>query len=511
MFYINAAGSLDPVGVARWQFAITTLYHFIFVPLSIGLAPIVAGFQTAWYRSGNERWLRLTKFFGKLFLINFAIGVVTGIVQEFQFGMNWSEYSRYVGDVFGAPLAMEALGAFFVESTFLGLWIFGWDRLPKKVHLACIWLAAIAVNVSAFFIMAANSWMQNPVGTTFNPATNRAELTSIGALFRNPVFVWAFPHTITAAFVVAGGLVCAIATWWMVRLVRSGNDDAAALARDTFRPAVVVGSVITLVAGLGLIFSGDALGRVLYQVQPAKMSAAEGLCNTQEAVPFTPIAFGRPGATCEELFRPIEIPGAASFLATRHFTGPASTLPGLNDVQQSWMDAGLNYANYDSMLPPLQTTFWSFRLMIGLGIFAAVLSLWTLWATRQGRISGSLWLSRLAKLTLPMAFLASLLGWVFTEIGRQPWIVYPTNNTAIAMQTASGVSRVVSGGMVLFSLIAFTLLYGALAFVWYRLMHRYTVAGVPQVHDESPDSFIIDQATDNGLIEATEKPLSFAY
>jgi len=502
-----AIAGLSPVGLARWQFAIITLYHFIFVPLTIGLAPIVAGFQTAWYVTRNDRWLRLTKFFGKLFLINFAIGVVTGIVQEFQFGMNWSEYSRYVGDVFGAPLAMEALGAFFVESTFLGLWIFGWDRLPKRVHLACIWLAAIAVNLSAFFIMAANSWMQNPVGTTFNPATNRAELTSIGALFTNPVFLWAFPHTITAAFVVAGGFVACIATWWMVRLARSGDFDAAALARDTYRPAVVVGSIITFVAGVALIFSGDNLGRVLYQVQPAKMSAAEALCASREAVAFTPMAFGHPGATCEQLVRPFEIPGVASFLANRHFTGPDSFLPGLNNVQQDWVAAGLGDGS-TSLLPPLLTTFWSFRLMIGLGIFAAALSLWALWSTRRGQISDNHWLSRLAMLTLPMAFLASLFGWVFTEVGRQPWIVYPTTDSAIAMQTAAGVSRVVPGGLVLFSMIAFTLLYGVLAFVWYRLMHRYTIAGVPLVHDDSPEARLESgYATD----QVAAQPLSFAY
>src|SRR3954447_24354018 len=196
--------AVDTLDIARWQFGITTVYHFIFVPLTIGLAPLVAIMQTAWYRTGNERWLRLTKFFGKLFLINFALGVVTGIVQEFQFGMNWSEYSRFVGDVFGAPLAMEGLAAFFVESTFLGLWIFGWDRLPKGVHLACIWATAFAVNLSAYFIIAANSFMQHPVGVRYNPESGRAELTSIWALLTNPTALWAIPHTIAGAFMVAG-------------------------------------------------------------------------------------------------------------------------------------------------------------------------------------------------------------------------------------------------------------------------------------------------------------------
>lgn len=202
---------MDTLDVARWQFGITTVYHFIFVPLTIGLAPLVAIMQTAWVRTGNERWLRLTKFFGKLLLINFAIGVATGIVQEFQFGMAWSEYSRFVGDVFGAPLAMEALAAFFVESTFLGLWIFGWDKLPKKIHLACIWAVAIATNLSAYFILAANSWMQHPVGATFNEERGRAEMTDIGAILTNNTLLAAFPHTISAAFLTAGTFVAGIA------------------------------------------------------------------------------------------------------------------------------------------------------------------------------------------------------------------------------------------------------------------------------------------------------------
>src|SRR3954470_13963800 len=184
--------------LARWQFAITTVYHFLFVPLTIGLSLLVAGMQTAWVRTDDDRYLRMTKFWGKLFLINFAMGVVTGIVQEFQFGMNWSEYSRFVGDIFGAPLAFEALLAFFLESTFLGLWIFGWDRLPKKAHLACIWLAAIGSNLSAVFILAANSFMQNPQGAIYNPTTDRAEMNDFGAVLTNPVLLLALPHVLMA-------------------------------------------------------------------------------------------------------------------------------------------------------------------------------------------------------------------------------------------------------------------------------------------------------------------------
>src|SRR3954467_8382384 len=204
---------MDVLDVSRWQFGITTVYHFIFVPLTIGLAPLIAAMQTAWVVTGNTGWYRLTKFFGKLFLINFAIGVATGIVQEFQFGMNWSEYSRFVGDIFGAPLAIEGLLAFFLESTFLGLWIFGWDKLPRKLHAGCIWLVHIGTLFSAYFILAANSWMQHPVGYQYNPATNRAELTDFWAVMTNSTTLVAFPHTLAAAFLTSGVLMLCVCGW----------------------------------------------------------------------------------------------------------------------------------------------------------------------------------------------------------------------------------------------------------------------------------------------------------
>ena len=208
---------MDVLDLARWQFAITTVYHFLFVPITLGLSWLVAGMQTAWVRTGNEKWLRATKFWGKIFLINFAMGVVTGIVQEFQFGMNWSDYSRFVGDIFGAPLAVEGLLAFFLESTFLGLWIFGWDRLPKGVHLATIWLASLGTMLSAYFILAANSWMQHPVGYEVNPVTNRAELNDFGAVLTQNTAVVAFFHTLSSSFMVAGSLVAGISIWLLVK------------------------------------------------------------------------------------------------------------------------------------------------------------------------------------------------------------------------------------------------------------------------------------------------------
>ncbi|MCL1871216.1 MAG: cytochrome ubiquinol oxidase subunit I [Promicromonosporaceae bacterium] len=501
---------MDALALARWQFAITTVYHFILVPLTIGLAPLVAGMQTAWVVTKNERWLRLTKFFGKLLLINFALGVATGLLQEFQFGMNWSEYSRFVGDIFGAPLAMESLAAFFVESTFLGLWIFGWDRLNKKVHLACAWAFSLATIVSAFFILAANSWMQHPVGATYNATTGRAEMVSIGKILTNNTLWAAFPHTVTAAFLVAGTFVCGVATWWMVRLVRTKKPHLVELARSTYRPAVILGACVMLVAGVGVILSGDAQGKIMYQQQPGKMSAAESLCEGQENASFSILTIGPWNPTCDELTRVIEVPGVASFLGTGHFSGPDSFLPGVNDVQKEMsakFGATDSAGNPIQYTPPLAVSYWAFRLMIGLAVFSAALALWALWATRRGRMSDNTWLSRLGILAIPMPFLACSFGWIFTEVGRQPWVVAPnpTGIDEVRLLTERGVSTAVPAGVMLASMIVFTLLYLVLGVIWYRLIHRYAIEGVPEVHDESPEARAASGEDDS------DRPLSFAY
>ncbi|MBE1874605.1 cytochrome ubiquinol oxidase subunit I [Myceligenerans pegani] len=499
---------MDALDLARWQFAVTTVYHFIFVPLTIGLAPLVAIMQTAWVRTGNERWLRLTKFFGKLFLINFAMGVVTGIVQEFQFGMNWSEYSRFVGDVFGAPLAIEALAAFFVESTFLGLWIFGWDRLNKKVHLACIWAVAVAVNLSAFFILAANSWMQHPVGARFNPETGRAEMESLWAILANNTLWAAFPHAVAAAFLTAGTFVAGIAAWWMVRLVRSGDETKVALARDVYRPAVVLGTVTMLVAGVGVGLSGDFQGKLMFEQQPGKMASAEALCEGTEGASFSILTIGDLSNSCEGVRHILEVPGLASYLGTGSFSGEESYLPGVYDVQAEYTERyGETNAADDpvSYTPNLALTYWSFRLMIGFAAGSAALALLALWFTRGGRVTGNPWFARVGIWAIPTPFLASSFGWIFTETGRQPWVVAPnpTGIDQVRLLTERGVSTVVSPGMVLASMIVFTVLYGVLAVVWVRLMHRYAVEGAPDtVRDESPEA----QADDDA-----DRPLSFAY
>ncbi|WP_435736408.1 cytochrome ubiquinol oxidase subunit I [Cellulosimicrobium sp. PMB13] len=508
---------MDALDLARWQFAITTVYHFIFVPLTIGLSPLVAIMQTAWVRTGNERWLRLTKFFGKLLLINFALGVVTGIVQEFQFGMNWSEYSRFVGDVFGAPLAMEALAAFFVESTFLGLWIFGWDRLSKRVHLACIWAVALATNLSAFFILAANSWMQHPVGAVYNPETGRAEMNDIWAVLTNNTLLAAFPHQITATMLTAGTFVTGIAAWWMVRLVRTKKAENVELARDVYRPAVTLGVIAMLVGGIGVAVSGDVQGKIMYEQQPGKMSSAEALCQGEEGAAFSILTIGDLSNSCENVRHLIEIPGLASYLGTGHFSGPESYLPGVEDVQDEMTERfGDTTASGDPVTytPNLAITYWAFRLMIGMAAGSVLLALMALWLTRKGRVTDNVWFARVGLIAIPMPFLANSFGWIFTEVGRQPWVVAPnpTGIDQIRLLTERGVSTVVSPGMVLTSMIVFTLVYGALAGVWFTLMRRYAVEGVPlSVRDESPEA---NEPPGDGSGDADDDahaPLSFAY
>ncbi len=407
---------MDPLMLSRWQFGITTVYHFLFVPLTISLAFTVAGLQTAWVRTGNPAHLRLTRFFGQLFLINFALGVVTGIVQEFQFGMNWSSYSRFVGDIFGAPLAMEGLLAFFLESTFLGLWIFGWDRLPKKVHLSTIWIVAIGTVLSAYFILAANSWMQHPVGYTLNQQAGRAELTDIMAVLLNSTALITFAHTIPAAFLTGGAFVAGIAMW---RLVRHPEAD-----REAFRSAAKAGAWMVVVSGLLVAVTGDAQARIMTQQQPMKMASAEALYHTSQPASFSILTIGSLDGS-QEVFS-IRVPYLLSFLATGD---PNGRVEGIDDLQ------GLYEQEFGPGVytPNIPVTYWGFRLMIGAGALAALAAAWFLWAMRKGRVPGRFAVTVAILLPfLPLA--ANSIGWIFTEMGRQPWIVWGL------MTTPSGVS-----------------------------------------------------------------------
>ena len=484
---------MSVVDISRWQFGITTVYHFIFVPLTIGLAPLVAVMQTVWTVTGNAAWYRLTKFFGKLFLINFAIGVATGIVQEFQFGMNWSQYSRFVGDVFGAPLAMEGLAAFFFESTFLGLWIFGWSRLPKLVHLACIWIVAIAVNVSAFFIIVANSFMQHPVGAHYNPATRRAELQSIGALLGNNTARAAFSHAVAGSLLTAGTFVAAVSAWWLVRSAKAGDSDGPAM----YRPAAILGCWVALIAAVGLFFTGDTQGKLMFVQQPMKMASAESLCDTATDPDFSILTVGTHN-NCESISRVIEVPYVLPFLADSRFSGV--TLQGVRDLQRDYQ---YKFGPNDYR-PNLFVTYWSFRLMIGLMAIPGLFALTTLWLTRGGRTPTRRWFSWFALLTIPMPFLANSAGWVFTEMGRQPWIVVPnpTGDQSVRLTVREGVSNHASG-MVITSLVTFTLVYAVLAVIWFWLLKRYVAEG-PLEHDAEP-------AAPPAPGDDEVAPLSFAY
>ncbi|MDX6283226.1 MAG: cytochrome bd ubiquinol oxidase subunit [Kribbellaceae bacterium] len=471
---------MDTLDLARWQFAITTVYHFFFVPVTLSLVAVTAGLQTAWYRTGKDKYLRLTKFYGKLFLINIAMGVVTGLVQEFQFGMNWSDYSRFVGDVFGAPLALEGLLAFFLESTFIGLWIFGWDRLPKKVHLACIWMVVLGTQLSAYFILAANSWMQNPVGFRYNAERGRAELTDIGAVLTNKVVLVTYPHTIFAAFMVGGAFVAAVALWHLIR--RPGVDTGA------FRTALRLGAVMLIVAGAGVALSGDQQGKVMTEVQPMKMAAAEALYESEKPASFSIFTVGTLDGS-REIYS-VKVPYLLSFLATGHFDGEVK---GINNLQESYE----KLYGPGSYKPNVPLTYWTFRLMIGVGMTAAGLAVLLLWATRKGRAPHRLLLWLAVPLPL-LPLLANVFGWVFTETGRQPWLVFGL------LPTSAGVSPGTTMSEVLISLIGFTLLYGVLAVVEVKLMLksiRAGLAGTSPSPGDPPDDSPDDAA----------KPLSFAY
>ena len=467
---------MDALELARWQFGITTVYHFFFVPLTIGLSLLVAGMQTVWWRTGNEQWLRLTKFFGKLFLVNFALGLATGIVQEFQFGMNWSDYSRFVGDIFGAPLAIEGLLAFFLESTFLGLWIFGWDRLKPGLHLMCIWIAGIGTVLSAYFILAANSFMQNPVGYRMNEARGRAELTDITAVLTNKVVLATFPHTIFGCFMVAGAFVAGVAMW---QLMRHPDRDA-----DVFRPALRMGAVVLLVSGLGTMISGDFQGKVMTEVQPMKMAAAEALYEDAQPAPFSLLTIGSLDGS-EPVYE-IEVPRLLSFLGTGSFDGEVRGINSLQEEYEQKFGPG-DYA------PNIPLTYWTFRLMITAGGLAMLAGLVMLWTTRKNRTPTSTWLLRSAIVLPLLPLAANSFGWIFTEMGRQPWVVFGL------MSTESGVSPGTTVAEVATSLIVFTLLYGVLAVVEVRLLLHYVQRGLPSTDSDHP-------STDD-----SDAPLTYAY
>jgi len=445
---------MDALTLARWQFGITTVYHFFFVPLTLGLVWVVAGLQTAWYFTGDEVWKRLTKFWGKLFLINFAMGVVTGIVQEFQFGMNWSEYSRFVGDVFGAPLAIEALVAFFLESTFLGLWIFGWDKLPKLAHLAAIWLVAIGSNVSAYWILVANSFMQQPMGYAIR--NGRAEMESFWALISNPHVFVQFPHVITAAMATGAFFVLGISAW---HLARAKDDET----REAFRRSFRISAAYAFVATIAVSVVGHTQAQYMTRVQPMKMAAAEALWETADPAPMSLFTWGHEPER-RDLFA-LKLPGLLSFLAHNRFSGEVK---GIKNLQAEY-EATFGPGDY---VPPVMWTYWNFRVMAGAGVLMLLLAAWALWASLRTSFAMSKHLLALLVPAITLPYVANSAGWIFTEIGRAPWIVFGV------MRIENGVSPGVSAAEVLLTLVGFTLLYAVLMAADLYLLSKFAKAGI---------------------------------
>ncbi|HEX2074511.1 MAG TPA: cytochrome ubiquinol oxidase subunit I [Geodermatophilus sp.] len=479
---------MDVLDVARWQFGITTVYHFLMVPLTIGLGLLVAVMHTMWVRTNKPEWLRMTRFWGRIYLINFVLGVATGLVQEFQFGLAWSEYSRFVGDVFGSLLAMEALLAFFLESTFLGLWIFGWGRIPKRLHLAALWAAVIGSVVSAYFIIAANSWMQHPVGVEMDGDTPR--LTSIGAVLTNNTALAAFSHAIVAALMVAGALLVGVGLW-QLRRRKLANRPATEVDHAVWRRSVRLGGWVSLAAFVLVALTGDWQGKLMYQQQPLKMSSAEALCETEAPASFSLVAWAKLGSNeCDDVHS-ITIPGLLSFLAHSDFS---TAVPGVNELQERYGAVyGETYPDDPERFgdragqeidytPVLAVTYWSFRLMIGMGAVSAGVAAYALWATRRNRVPTSRIGVYGALLAVGAPFAANATGWIFTEMGRQPFVVVPNPDVPVDEQiwffTAQAVSPGVSAGEVWTSLIALTLVYGVLAVIELGLITRFVRRGV---------------------------------
>jgi cytochrome d ubiquinol oxidase subunit I len=437
--------AISTLSLARWQFAITTVFHYLFVPLTIGLGLLVAILQTASYRTRDEAWERATRFFGKLFLVNFAIGVVTGIVQEFQFGMDWSRYSVFVGNIFGAPLAIEGLLAFFMESTFLGVWIFGRGRVSPRVHLASIWLASIGTILSAAFIVAANSWMQHPVGYTIDPVTHQAVMNNFWAVMTNSTFIAAYSHVLVAAFLTGAVFLLGVSAWHL----RRGHDTAA------FSKAARVAVVVTLITAVGTILLGDNQAKQMETQQPMKMAAAEALYNTTHGASFSLLTIG--DLSGQPVFQ-IRVPHILSVLATNTWDGKVQ---GINQIQKA---AAKKYGK-GSYVPVIWLLYWTFRIMVGLGILLLLLGGVGLWLMRKRRLELSPWFLRFAAWMILAPFLANTAGWIFTEVGRQPWVVYGLLKTSTAVS-------VIAPGYVVTSLVGFTAIYTFLAIVEIGLMVR---------------------------------------
>jgi len=453
---------MDQLDLARIQFATTSIYHFLFVPVTMGLAILVAVLHTRWHRSGNPEFRRLTRFFGTLMLISISVGVVTGLVQEFQFGMDWSAYSRFVGDVFGAPLAMEGLAAFFLESTFLGLWLFGWNVLPKRVHLFTAWMVPVGAFLSAAFIIAANSWMQNPRGYTLNPDTGRAELNSVGEVFSNPIFLWGYVHVLLVALIFGGAVLLAVSAWHL----RRGHETAS------FHSTAKLGLLVLTVATVLQFPVGGRLGINETTYQPMKIAAAEANWDTCQPCSFSVIQIG--GYNQDETpIKIIEIPHLLSILATGTWDGEVQGLAAVNE--QYNQEYGPGY-----YVPNVFIQYWSMRAMAYAATLVFLIGLWGAFLLWRRKFDSSKVFLTVAVWTVLTPFVMATAGWLLTESGRQPWIVQGL------MLTKDGLSGSGSATQVAISLGIVVLLYTTLGVIAAVLMVRHARRGLPSEAAESP-------------------------
>ena len=452
--------ALTTVDLARIQFAATSIYHFLFVPLTLGLGPLVAIMQTLWYRTGVDAWLRLTKFFGTLLLINFAIGVATGLVQEFQFGMSWAAYSNFVGGVFGAPLAIEGLAAFMLEATFLGLWIFGWNQLSPRLHLATIWIAALGTWLSAYFILVANSWMQHPVG--YEVVDGKAQLTSVGELLSNHFAVTAWLHTILAGLIFGSMVVLGVSCWHFLR----GRNV------ELFRRAAALALVVAVPATLIQLSVGNRFGAAVTDAQGMKIAASEAQWDTCKPCGFSVFQIGGFTAQDPDPSFAIVIPRLLSWMATGSFDGQVQGLNQLQAQEQQRFGPG----NY---MPRVRLMYWSMRVMAMLGVAMFLIAAVGAWLYRRRTLHEARWFHWIAIVAISFPYIAATAGWVLTEMGRQPWIVQDL------LKTTDGVSPNLGTATIATSLAVFLALYATLGVVDFVLMRRYARLDPPQI--ERPD------------------------
>jgi cytochrome d ubiquinol oxidase subunit I len=456
---------MDAMMLARLQFGVTTVYHFFFVPLTLGLSLTVALMETLYVRTGKEVYKQMTKFWGKLFVINFAMGVVTGIVQEFQFGMNWSEYSRFVGDIFGAPLAIEALMAFFLESTFLGIWIFGWDKLSKGLHAAAIWLVAIASNISALWILIANSFMQQPVGYVVE--NGRAEMVDFFALVLNPNVWVMFPHTVSAGLATASFFVMGISAYHLVR------KQHLEVFRRSFQISAILG---TIAIGL-VIMNGHSQAQHIVETQPMKMAAAEALYETESPASFSLLTIGDLSQR-QEVFA-IRLPRMLCLLSYNQID---CEVRGINDLQAEYQST-FGPGDY---IPPVAVVYWSFRFMVGAGFAMLFLALYALFISVGEMVENRTRMLKLFVWAIALPYIANTFGWLMTEMGRVPWIVYGL------MKIEDGVTEVAPAGYVLATLLGYTLIYAALMIADIYLLTKFAKAGPegPEAMPEAQADFV---------------------